>query len=576
MTMILGKDTSLQNATGLMKAKLQTLGFEIDEVEWHNPVPHVWSVRLEDRSSTVFVAQGKGTSQEAAQVSALANLFAGLSNNHFFADYYLGQEVASQPFIYYPNERWFPVTGDILPSGLLDEPTRLHYNLTGELKSSMLLELHAAHRDHAICAIPFERQRNGEQVWIPVNIINNLYGSNGTAAGNCLYEARVQALSEIFQRHIKNTIITSGISLPDIPESVLSRYPSMMEAIETLRGQGLMVMVKDASLGGQFPLVNVTLINPLDGGCCAAFGAHPKFERAFERAVTELLQGRDLDDLSGFSLPSFDLAEVAEQANLDAHRINSTGSVGWDLFSTETDYDYTEWNIPGDAQAEFERLCYLIHKVDMDIYIADYGHLGVHCCRIIVPGMSEVCSVDVLVRDNRNAGTELREPLLNLSSLDDRQIEGLLVALEEGGFDDGQRVVEIIGLLPDEHDIWYSFSVGELKCLLNLRLGELGEALIWSAWLQTTEVGGNRRASLYRCLQQCLMFRLDADRPLEQYHGVLNQIYGADCVTRVLEMIDGHAVFVGFSASTLALEAFAAHQHLLSVYARLQEAKTNR
>ena len=81
MTMILGKDTSLQNAAGLMKAKLQALGFDIEEVEWHNPVPHVWSVRLEDRSCAVFVAQGKGSSQEAAQVSALASLFASLSQS---------------------------------------------------------------------------------------------------------------------------------------------------------------------------------------------------------------------------------------------------------------------------------------------------------------------------------------------------------------------------------------------------------------------------------------------------------------------------------------------------------------
>lgn len=568
MTMIPTKDSSLQDTITLMYAQLQALGFEI-EVNWLNPVPHIWSVRLQDRCYAAFCAQGHGTSREAAQASALTAFFARLSNNYFFAEYYLGQKVATQPYIYYPNEQWFSVSDDALPDALLDEPTRLQYNMTGELKPSMLMEIYAAHRQHAICAIPFERQRSGDQVWIPVNIISNLYTNSGMAAGNCLYEARVLALSEIFQRHIKNTIISSGISLPDIPDSVLNRYPAMMEAIDCLRHHGLVVMVKDASLGGQFPLVNVTLMNPLDGGCCAAFGAHPKFERAFERAVAELLQGRSLDDLSGFSLPSFDLAEVADQHNLDAHWMNSSGSVAWDLFATETDYDFTEWNIDGDAQAEFERLCYLIHKVDMDIYIADYDHLAVPSCRIIVPGMSEICPVDVLVRDNHNAGAELREPLLNLSSLSDEQIERLLVALEEGGFDDGQRVVEIIGILPDEDSAWGCLRVGELKCLLNLRLGELDEALIWSEWIQQCRPKDQDLESLYRCLHQCLMFRLDAERSLEQYHGLLNQIYGVERVTQVLEMIDGQDVFAGFTSSTLALETFKAHLAMVSVYTHL-------
>ncbi|WP_417224048.1 30S ribosomal protein S12 methylthiotransferase accessory factor YcaO [Amphritea sp.] len=573
MNMIPGKDVSLKDMVALMSARLQALGFDVEVEQCQNPVVNVWSVQLQDRRCSICCTRGKGTSKEAALASALWSFFERLSSGYFFSGYYFGQAVAAGDVVYAPNERWFPVSGNDLPDGLLDQPTRLHYNMNGELKASMLMDIHANHRASAICAIPFEHQRSGDQVWIPVNIINNLYASNGMAAGNTATEARVQALAEIFQRHIKNTIISSGISLPTIPAEVLGRYPTIMASIESLRRDGYLVLVKDASLGGQFPLVNVTLISPLDGGCCAAFGAHPKFAVAFERAVAELLQGRSLDDLSGFLLPSFDLAEVADQHNLNAHLINSSGSVAWDLFATETDYDYTEWNIEGDAQAEFERLCYLIHKVDMDIYIADYDHLGVPCCHIIVPGMSEVCPVDVLVRDNCNAGVVLRQPLLNLSMLSDAAIEALLVALEEGGFDDGQRVVEVIGILPDDGSAWGSLRVGELKCLLNLRLGELDEALIWSEWIQQCRPQDQGLERLYRCLHQCLMFRLDAERSLEQYHDLLNQIYGIERVNQVLEMVDGHGVFVGLVSSTLALESFQTHLAMVSVYTHLLDVK---
>ena len=35
-----------------------------------------------------------------------------------------------------------------------------------------------------------------------------------------------------------------------------------------------------------------------------------------------------------------------------------------------------------------------IHAEGRDIYVADFTHLGVYACRIIVPGMSEIYPVD--------------------------------------------------------------------------------------------------------------------------------------------------------------------------------------
>jgi ribosomal protein S12 methylthiotransferase accessory factor len=56
--------------------------------------------------------------------------------------------------------------------------------------------------------------------------------------------------------------------------------------------------VKDASLGGQFPVMCVTLMNPKTGGVFASFGAHPSFHVALERSLTELLQGRSFEGLN--------------------------------------------------------------------------------------------------------------------------------------------------------------------------------------------------------------------------------------------------------------------------------------
>lgn len=117
-------------------------------------------------------------------------------------------------------------------------------------------------------------------VYIPVNLIGNLFVSNGMSAGNTKYEARVQCLSEIFERAVKNQIILEEITLPDVPKSVLEKYPKIMEGINKLEAEGYPIIVKDASLGGKFPVMSVTLMNPKNGGVFASFGAHPKFEVA--------------------------------------------------------------------------------------------------------------------------------------------------------------------------------------------------------------------------------------------------------------------------------------------------------
>jgi len=123
----------------------------------------------------------------------------------FFADFFLGDEIANGPFVHYPNEKWFPVPADgSFPDGMLDEFTRAYYNPEQELTADMLIDLQSGNDERGICALPFVRQDNQQTVYIPMNIVANLYVSNGMSAGNTMMEARTQALSEVFERYVKN------------------------------------------------------------------------------------------------------------------------------------------------------------------------------------------------------------------------------------------------------------------------------------------------------------------------------------------------------------------------------------
>ncbi len=577
-TFIPGKDAALEASIDRFQTQLRDLGFNIEEASWLNPVPHVWSVHIRDRDCPLCFTNGKGASRKAALASALGEYFERLSTNYFFADFFLGQAVAEAPFVHYPNEKWFPIPGDgRLPDGLLDAYTREFYDPEAELTADLLVDLQSGNADRGICALPFERQDDHQTVYIPMNIVANLYVSNGMSAGNTRTEARTQALSEVFERYVKNRIISEAISLPAIPDEVLARYPETQAAIGALEAEGFPIYCYDASLDGQFPVICVVLFNPRNGTCFASFGAHPRFEVALERTVTELLQGRSLKDLDVFAPPSFDNDEVADQHNLETHFIDSSGLISWDLFREQADYPFNDWDFSGTTEQEFQHLLQIFHDLEQPVYIADYEHLGVYACRILVPGMSDIYPAEDLLLGNNNMGADVREALLALPglTLSPDEYQAFYDRLEEDGFDDQVRVRELIGIAADKGSAWHTLRVGELKCLLALAAGDLALALDWAGWTLdfNATVFSDERANFFRCLKASLELFLDESRTPDAYRAAFERMFGAACVEAAWAHIRGQARFHGLPAADLGLTQFGAHQRLLAAYEKLQAAK---
>ncbi len=564
-TFIPGKDAALEASITAMQAKLLNLGFHIEEASWLNPVANVWSVHIRDRDCPMLFTNGKGGSQKAALASALGEYFERLSTNYFWADFYLGETIAQSNFVHYPSEKWFALPpNDELPTDLLDARTRSFYDPDASLTASKLVDLNSGNISRGICALPYIRQRDGKTVWFPVNIIGNLYVSNGMSAGNTKTEARTQALSEIFERHIKFRIIADAICLPDVPSDVIARYPRIQAGIEELRQAGFGILVKDASLGGTYPVMCVTLLNPEDQGCYASFGAHPRFEVALERALTELLQGRALDRLAGFSEPSFDLEDVASPQNLETHFIDSSGPIHWDFLLNQADYEFVDWNFQGTTEQECQHLMDLIHAQDDDIYIMDYEHLGVYACRILVPGMSEIYQVEDLEWDNNNTGNSLREAILHLPDLSEEECADLYEEMQDLGLDDHQPVAALVGLAPDVGTLWADLRVGELRTLLALVMQDDEAIREGCQWSRHFEQLSEDRRRVYRCIEALL----DMD-DAEDYAPNLALLYGATALHQAQSLLSGEWRFWGIEAPTLALHGFALHQKLLDAYRKV-------
>ncbi|ORM54060.1 ribosomal protein S12 methylthiotransferase accessory factor YcaO [Pantoea conspicua] len=577
-TFIPGKDAALEDSITRFQNKLQDLGFNIEEASWLNPVPHVWSVHIRDRDCPLCFTNGKGASKKAALASALGEYFERLSTNYFFADFWLGKNIANGDFVHYPNEKWFALPADeSLPEGILDPRLRAFYDPDNALTAAELIDLQSGNAERGICALPFTRQSDQQTVYIPMNIIGNLYVSNGMSAGNTANEARVQGLSEVFERYIKNRIIAEAISLPAIPDAVMQRYPDVVEAIARLEAEGFPIFAYDASLGGKYPVICVVLFNPANGTCFASFGAHPDFGVALERTVTELLQGRSLKDLDVFTPPTFDDEEVAEHANLETHFIDSSGLISWDLFKETADYPFVDWSFAGTTEQEFATLMAIFAAEDQEVYIADYEHLSVYACRIIVPGMSDIYPAEDLLLANNSMGAGMRETLLALpdSNWNPEEYLDLIGQLDDEGFDDFTRVRELLGLATGKDNGWYTLRIGELKAMLAMAGGDLDQALIWTEWTMefNSSIFTPERANYYRCLQTLLLLAMEDERDPLQYHHAFVRMYGTEAMEAASAAISGESPFYGLQAVDEELKAFPAHQSLLAAYEKLQAAK---
>ena len=562
---IAGKDASLESSITTMQARLEALDFHVEERSWLNPVDGVWSVHVQDRDCALLFTNGKGASRLAALASALGEFFERLSCNYFWTHYYLGDQFARRNFAHYPREQWFkPAANGEWPENLLTPELRQLYNPEGGIDAEALIDLNTGDAERGICALPYVRQRDGATVWFPVNIIGNLYVSNGMSAGNTETEARTQALSEILERHIKFRIISQGLCLPDVPAQVIARYPRIVAGIQGLRDAGFGILVKDASLGGQYPVMNVTLLHPEDQGCFSSFGAHPRFEIALERALTELLQGRGLDALAGFPEPGFDLDEIAASPNIEIHFVDSSGIISLNFLGNQPDFEFSDWNFSRTTAEDYHWLTERIHRDGHDIYIADFQHLGVYSCRILVPGMSEIYPLDDLEWENNSVGNTIREAILQLPNLDDDECVDLLDTMDELDVQDQRPVAALIGLAADEGSLWSDMRVGELKTLLALAIGDEQGIRDGCEWVRHFEQIEPTRRRVYRCIETLLELG-GADSHLD----ALQHLYGDRALASAEALLQRRLRFFGIQAPGMALQGCDLHRRLLAAYAKL-------
>jgi ribosomal protein S12 methylthiotransferase accessory factor len=511
---LLSKNAPVEVSIQSMQSILNDMGCNVTYSSEKHPLSHCYSVNLASLEAPKHIySNGKGIYSEASTASALGEYIERLQTNNFFIDFHLPERK------YYPDEVAFDFEGGYLTPELMKL-----YDPSGELSQDELIDFNSDYEDK-IVALPFHKLDSDEVVYFPINILSNLYVSNGLATGNTAQEAQVQAMSEILERYAKIEIIKNGYSLPHYEDEFLCQFERLYRDLTKLRELGYIVNVLDASLGGKYPVTAISFINPSNATLFVSFGAHPILEVSLERTMTELMQGRGLENLESFEVPTFDMSLVSESFNLESHFIDSNGKMGIQFLSAKKSFEFAPWKYSGEStEDEFVYLSEIFESMGRELYIRDYNYLGFYSCQMIVPGVSEVYPIDDLIYNNRNRGKMYREVILNFAEYDPETVLDEIEALE-----DHLNVEKFIGVIFEEN-----FTIGEFKAQLHLTAGNIDEAVGY------LEFGNNIMGNLIIELIRLEELGLD----LCDYQKVLYDLYTSQRVDKALEILNKEALLV--------------------------------
>ena len=533
---LLSKDATLEESLAKMKNVLKDVGCEMNFSQSKHPLENCFSVNLSSIEAPRHIySNGKGVLSEASIASALGEYIERLQTNNFFIDFHLPNRK------YYPDEVAFEFGGEYLNAELKEI-----YDPTGELGDEDLVDFNSDYSDKVV-ALPFVKNSTKEKTYIPINVLSNLYVSNGLATGNTPLEAQVQALSEIFERYAKMEIIKNGYSLPAFPQEVVESFPRLHKDVEALRALGYVVEVLDASLGGKLPVTAISFINPKTSALFVSFGAHPILEVSLERTMTELMQGRSLENLDSFETPTFDMSVVADSFNLESHFVDSNGKLGFSFLSSKKSFELAEFAYNGkNTQDEHEFLMDILNNMNKESYLREYDYLGFYSCQMIVPGMSEVYPIEDLIYNNKNNGKLIRDMVLNFKEYDPQD-----VMMEIERLEDSLNMEKYIGVIFEEN-----FNLLEFKAQILLELGEVDEAL------EIFEYSQNKLGRLI--VELARMEELELD--FAEYEEALRHVFGKEKVLKALSILDGDETFINV----------ALHQdysNMLDMYDKLERKK---
>jgi ribosomal protein S12 methylthiotransferase accessory factor len=318
-----------------------------------------------------FTSFGKGNTKNEALLSAKGEMAERILTRNFFEEYYVNN--------LYPDAK---------ERDFLNDSLKEFYKID-LLKKEELIDFNSDYFE--ILSIPFTQKDTNEKVYFPINLIQNIYASNGIAAHFNLIDAYKNAKAEIIERFVKFEVIKYALPLPRIKHPLNSKY----------------IQIYDATLNGKYPVMAASFIK--DEKIILAFGCDIDREKAIKKAYLELLQTRFKE--KGEIVENIEA--VRDRYNLIMHFINLSGNVHKNFLKKPL-FKEAKWNFTNyDVFKEKE-------------YIRIYKCCDIFAVQVIIPGISEIYPIDDLIYNNINYPKFFRDKILNYQNYKKEEIEELI------------------------------------------------------------------------------------------------------------------------------------------------------
>lgn len=230
-----------------------------------------------------------------------------------------------------------------------------------------------------------------EDFYYPIRWHNNVFGSNGLAAGNTVEEAVTQALCEVIERENVYRFVVEKETADDVDLASV-RHPAVRRVLDEASAAGIEFIVKDISYDSKVPSFIAYGTNPkykdtlLHKG--VGHGTYTDPEQALARALSEYFQAFSLlhDDIKnrGWGL-------TAEPDRHYGFLVTYPHDIFYKAGRVKPLADLKSISKP-DFKDEAELLMGILSAKGLETVVIDKTHpeLGIPVVRVFVPGMRSV------------------------------------------------------------------------------------------------------------------------------------------------------------------------------------------
>ncbi len=460
------KSNEPQKTVSRIKGILKRIEINTQPIDQLNPYNGIssLSIYLENIGLT---SRGKGMNEDYALASGYAEFMERIQND---ASRFLGADRLNPykklfekfGWIFYPDEK--EIT-KIEFEDTINEILGTNFFYEKEKKSNfetaaMLYKNRIFEGSYEARAIPFIDTKNLKKIFLPLQFIYNVAGSNGMCAGNNPEEALCQGLFEIIERYASRRIFFERLTPPDVPSDFLSNFDAQMSIIKDIQEkEGIEITVKDFSGGIGLPAVGIILKSKSQNTYHVHCAGETSFTVGLHRCLTETYQNQSSAKIRlKHQVPEKEY-EYMEKDDYDSVFLKYKNWIDWVKFGggafpksvldSTASYSFNKETFitKNNYKSELRNLIQIFWKLGYNVYIRDNSFLGFPSYMIYIPYISHDSE------DYYGAITYYsRQKILNIA----------LILLNQKS-EELKKLLHELELQPSDQSIIFHYYYGQIK-----------------------------------------------------------------------------------------------------------------